>query len=141
MPEINFFAEEIDFTLPESRAIKDWITQVIADQGKSFEALNIIFTSDDYLHKINHQYLRHDNYTDIITFQYAESPVPIEGEIYISIDRVRENAAKYTTDFLNELHRVIVHGVLHLLGYKDHTELEKKEMRNYENHYLALRNH
>ena len=100
--------------------------------------INVIFCSDPYILKINLQYLSHDYYTDIITFDYSEKPV-VSGDLFISIDSVRENSVYYGTDFHEELHRVIVHGLLHLIGYDDHTEEDTKMMRSKENYYLDVR--
>ena len=102
-------------------------------------SLNYIFCTDEYLREINIQFLKHKTYTDIITFNYNPSKTEIEGEIYISIDRVRENADTYKTDFLTELNRVMIHGVLHLLGYNDKNKSEKRAMREKEDSYLSLR--
>jgi rRNA maturation RNase YbeY len=139
MPEINFFSEQSSFKLPKENESRTWIKQVISSLDKELQDLNFIFTTDEYLHNINKQYLQHDDFTDIITFDYSDIDDEIEGEIYISIDRVKENANKFQETFKDELHRVMVHGILHLSGYNDRTETEKEEMRNYENHYLALR--
>lgn len=139
MPEINFFTEEIDFYLPKPDAVKAWLIHVIEDERKVLQDLNFVFTSDNYLLNINLKYLKHNDYTDIITFDYSDIVDEIEGEIYISIDRIKENSKRFNESFINELHRVMVHGVLHLAGYNDQSDREKQEMRNYENHYLALR--
>lgn len=100
--------------------------------------INIIFCSDPYILNINLQYLSHDYFTDIITFDYSQKPV-ISGDLFISVDSVRENAAFYGTEFQEELHRVIVHGILHLIGYDDHTEPDIAQMRSKENYYLQMR--
>ena len=100
--------------------------------------INIIFCSDPYLLNINIQYLGHDYFTDIITFDYSEKPV-VSGDLFISIDSVRENSVFYGTEFQEELHRVIVHGLLHLIGYDDHSDEDIKTMRSKENYYLDLR--
>lgn len=101
--------------------------------------LNYIFCSDKYLLKINRDYLKHDDYTDVVTFDYSESTQEIEGEIYISIDRVRENADRYKQEFTNELSRVMIHGLLHLMGYGDKTEAEQTKMKEREDACLFLR--
>ncbi|MGZ3836667.1 MAG: rRNA maturation RNase YbeY, partial [Mucilaginibacter sp.] len=102
--------------------------------------LNYIFCSDQYLLQINQQYLDHDTYTDIVTFDNSDIAKVIVGDIFISIDRIRENAAKFNTGEVNELHRVIIHGALHLLGYTDKKADSKKTMTAKEDHYLSLRN-
>ena len=102
------------------------------------DALRYIFCSDKYLLEINRQYLNHDYYTDIITFNLSNHPEAVQGEIYISIDRVKDNARQFNASFTQELHRVIFHGALHLCGYKDKTAKEEKLMREKEDQYLAL---
>jgi rRNA maturation RNase YbeY len=109
---------------------------VVTTESKSLEEVNYIFCSDDYLLKINQDYLDHDYYTDIITFPYNYQP--IKSDIYISIDRVAENAVTEQVSFIHELHRVIVHGLLHMCGYDDHDSAYKLIMRQKEDHYLAL---
>ena len=100
--------------------------------------INIMFCSDNYILDVNMKYLQHDYFTDIITFDYCEGKV-LSGDLFISVDSVRENSIEFGTDFEEELHRVIVHGVLHLIGYDDHTEADKKLMRQKENYYLQMR--
>ena len=100
--------------------------------------INVIFCSDNYILDVNMKYLQHDYFTDIITFDYCEGKV-LSGDLFISVDSVRENSIEFGTDFEEELHRVIVHGVLHLIGYDDHTEEDKKVMRQKENYYLQMR--
>ena len=134
---IFFHTENLLFELNDTLKIQDWLTQIIEQEGQQLSLLNFIFCDDDYLHKINVEYLNHDTLTDIITFPLAELPT-IEGEIYISIPRVRENAAKFDTTFDNELHRVLAHGVLHLCGYLDKTDIEEKLMRQKEEEALML---
>jgi rRNA maturation RNase YbeY len=132
--EINYFFEEIkEF----NTGIKttDWISQTIINEGKTVGEINIIFCNDEYLLKINQEHLTHDYYTDIITFDYSENTL-ISGDLFISKDRVEENAEEYKVSFENELNRVIIHGILHLIGYNDKSELEIKEMRTKENYYL-----
>ncbi len=130
---ILFFYEEISLNLDESK-LNSWLRSVITEHQKELETLNYIFCSDEYLLDINRKYLNHDYYTDVIGFPYAQEH--IEGDIYISIDRVRENALALKTSFENELNRVIVHGLLHFLGYEDKTPETKEQMRQKENHYL-----
>lgn len=111
---------------------------VVSDYQKEIESINYIFTSDSQLVEINQEYLNHNTLTDIITFNQSSDPAFIESDIYISIDRVLENANAYNLPFTKELHRVMIHGILHLVGLNDKKQSEKKEMRKKENHYLAL---
>jgi probable rRNA maturation factor len=139
MSSIRFFEEKKGFKLKEKLKIKSWIKKIVASEKREIEDLNYIFVDDEGLYQINLEYLSHDDYTDIITFDLGEDiNGKIEGEIYISIDRVRENAAALAQEENRELKRVIAHGVLHLCGYKDKTKEEKKEMRNKENKSLDL---
>jgi probable rRNA maturation factor len=114
-----------------------WLSQVCKKEGKVLVELSIIFCSDDYLLEVNKEYLSHDYYTDIITFDYCEGD-RVSGDLFVSIDRVRDNANAYNVEFKHELFRVVVHGLLHLLGYKDKSEEEKFKMRELEDGYLAL---
>lgn len=139
MPSVNFFEEDIRFNLKNKNKVKEWIKATIASEGYKLKELNYIFCSDNYLLGINQQYLDHDTYTDIITFDNSEKKGIIEGDIFISIDRIRENAEKFATGEPNELHRVIIHGALHLLGYKDKSPKDKKLMTEKEDSYLAKR--
>jgi len=134
---IFFHSEQIAYELKATKKIQDWLTKIIEQEEQTLSLLNFIFCSDEYLHHINLEYLHHDTYTDIITFPFAELP-KIEGEIYISIDRVRDNAKKFETHFEDELLRVLAHGVLHLCGYPDKTAEEAKLMRQKEEEALAL---
>jgi rRNA maturation RNase YbeY len=136
---ITFHSEDVDFHLVNEKQIIKWLQNTIKNEGRTVSELSYIFCSDDYLHKMNLEYLNHDTYTDIITFDYTEGSV-VGGDIFISIDRVKENALKFKTEFVNELSRVIVHGVLHLVGYKDKTTKEKGLMRSKEDFYLTLLN-
>ena len=113
-----------------------WIKNVIEKEGKNAGEINIILTSDEGLVNINVEFLGRDYYTDIITFDYSEDNI-INGELYISVDRTKENAVKFEVDELRELLRVIIHGILHMIGYNDSTEDEKKEMRIAEEKYLS----
>jgi rRNA maturation RNase YbeY len=140
MPSINFFEEDISFKLKNKTAVKQWVKSTIEAEGYKLKELNYIFCSDEYLLKINQQYLDHDTYTDIVTFDNSEKDGIIEGDIFISIDRIRENAVKFSSGEINELHRVIIHGALHLLGYLDKTAEKKKIMTAKEDHYLSQRN-
>ncbi|MDH5366848.1 MAG: rRNA maturation RNase YbeY [Cyclobacteriaceae bacterium] len=136
---IQFFYEDTDsFSLTEPDKTKAWIANVIFNEGYSLTSINYIFCNDDYLHQINLEYLNHDTYTDVITFDGSEEEKSIEGEIYLSVERIRENALSNNTCFINELHRVMVHGVLHLIGFNDKTKEEEEEMRKQEEAYLEL---
>jgi len=135
---IHFQHEEgLDFVLKERAAITQWIKKVIKQEGKKCGELLYFFCSDKYLLRINRDFLKHNTYTDIVTFDYSEAEI-IAGEIYISIDRVKENAAIYKQPFNKELKRVLIHGVLHLCGYTDKTEALKKKMRQKEDDALSL---
>ena len=137
MADIYFHNEEINFVLPQKKKIRQWIINASKQEGKTPGAINVIFTSDSYLYGLNVKHLDHDTYTDIITFDYT-SDNEISGDIFISIDRVKENAKELMIPINNELHRVIIHGVLHLIGYKDKTPQQKKIMTAKEDYYLSL---
>jgi probable rRNA maturation factor len=134
----QFKNENLKFTLRNKTILKKWISATINKEKRKVGDITFIFCSDEYLLHINKQYLQHDTYTDIITFDYSEgdSAQPVSGDIFISIERVKENAEKFSTTFENELHRVIIHGVLHLLGYKDKTKVAKAQMTSKEDYYL-----
>ena len=129
------FNYETDFLIPNEETIAKWITNTIADEGFKLEEINYVFCDDEYLHKLNVEFLDHDTLTDVISFDYTVGKL-IQGDIFISVERVRENALEFNTAFENELNRVMVHGVLHYCGYKDKTELDKQLMRSKEDHYL-----
>lgn len=133
---ISFFSEDIAFEPQHTDQIIPWIEQTIEKYACNLSFINFIFCSDDYLHQLNVSYLDHDTLTDIITFPYSTAP-QIEGDIFISIERVRDNAATYKVSFEEELLRVIIHGVLHLCGFKDKTPAEKEEMDQKENEALG----
>ncbi len=130
---IHFFQEDIRFDLPNKNATKKWLKEIACEEGFTIHDLNYIFCSDEYLYQINLDYLDHDTYTDIITFDNSEKKEEIEGDIFISIERVRENSKTEKRDFHEEMIRVLSHGLLHLCGYKDKTEEESKNMRQKEN--------
>lgn len=132
MIEFNY---ETDFNLTNETLLKDWINDIAISEDFEIGEINYIFCDDAYLHKLNVEFLNHDTLTDIISFDNSLGKL-LNGDIFISVSRVKENAKDYKVSFDNELHRVMIHGVLHYMGYKDKTELEKKEMRNREN--LAL---
>lgn len=142
MPEslIEFITEDIEFTLINQNEITDWLNQIILKHGYQLENLTYVFCSDEYLHDMNLEYLNHDTYTDIITFDNADDAGVIESDIFISIDRVKENAQLLGTSFPDELHRVMVHGVLHLLGFDDKTPELKAQMQQEEDRSLKARN-
>jgi len=132
---IHFFVEDVDDIKISKAKIKIWIKDCINDWEMKVGDINYIFCSDEYLRNINIEYLKHDYFTDIITFNYNEKR-HISGDIYISTDRVNENANEFKVDYLHELRRVMVHGVLHLLGLNDETSEQKDTMVNTENKYL-----
>ena len=134
---VYFSSEETPFELANETEVAGWLQQVIEQEDSKLHLLNFIFCSDDYLHRLNVEYLDHDTLTDVITFPYAEPPL-VEGDIFISIDRVRENAREFGVSFEQELQRVMVHGVLHLCGYSDKSEEEEQLMRKKEDEALAL---
>jgi rRNA maturation RNase YbeY len=133
------FHYEIDFKIENEDKYRSWISDVIVGEGKTVGDINYIFCDDEYLHKINVEFLNHDTLTDIISFDYVLGNT-INGDVYISVERVRENAIHFEQDFQNELSRVMIHGVLHYLGLKDKTEEEKIEMRNRENDAISFLN-
>jgi len=138
MPAITFFTEDIKFTLKHKTIIRAWIKATIVAEGYKLSELNFILCSDEYLLRINQDYLQHDDYTDVITFDNSEELKMIVGDIFISIDRIKENAANFGSTALAELCRVIIHGTLHLLGYKDKTKAAKTLMTSKEDEYLSM---
>ncbi len=140
MASILFFSEKTRFKLTNPKKTASWVRSVVKKEGTALNSLNYIFCSDEYLREINSQYLGHKTYTDIVTFNYNPAEGEIEGEVYISVDRVRENAKTFKSNFQTELHRVIIHGVLHLIGFNDKTKREKTLMREKEDSYLSLLN-
>ena len=132
MISFNF---ENDFTLNNEEAISNWISRVIALEGCKLGDINYIFCDDKYLHKINLDFLDHDTLTDIISFDYSVGK-ELHGDIFISVERVMDNAKDFKVKFIEELYRVIVHGVLHYCGYKDKSEEDSRVMREKENYYL-----
>jgi rRNA maturation RNase YbeY len=139
MASINFFSEKLRFKLGHPKKTASWIKLVAKEEEAPIKSLNYIFCNDDYLGEINMRFLKHNTYTDIVTFNYGLPTEPLEGDIFISIDRVKENASKFNVDFDIELHRVIIHGVLHMIGYNDKSKTEKLAMRKKEDTYLSLR--
>jgi probable rRNA maturation factor len=136
---VFFFEEDIQFKPKNKTLLRDWIKRTVAAEGYSLKELNYIFCSDEYLIGINRQYLNHDTYTDIITFDNSETEGIVVGDIFISVDRIRENALKFSGNETDELHRVMIHGVLHLLGYTDKTKNDKNMMTLKENVYISSR--
>jgi probable rRNA maturation factor len=139
MPAIQFFEEDITYKLKNKTLVRQWLTDTIIAEGYKLKELTYVFCSDAYLLQINQQYLDHDTYTDIITFDNSEEDGIIVGDIFISIERIRENALKFEVPESTELHRVMVHGALHLLGYKDKGDAHKKKMTQKEDFYLSKR--
>jgi probable rRNA maturation factor len=133
-----FTYHKVKFKLDKTAGIKKWIETIAKTEKKTVGGINYVFVNDDELLKLNKQYLKHNSYTDIITFDYTEGK-EISGDIFISVDRVKENAKKFKAKFDDELHRVMIHGVLHLCGYKDKTPKDSKEMRKKEDFSLSKR--
>lgn len=133
---INFTNHQIDFTLNNANQHIAWLIHAISEEGYNLQRVDFIFCADTYLLEINRSYLGHDYFTDIITFPFEENP--ILGEIYISIDRVKENADSFDIPFEEELRRVMIHGILHLCGYDDHEEPDIEEIRDKEDKYIHL---
>jgi len=135
---ISYYYEDTKFVFKGKQRNNRWLRLVAESEIRRMGDISIIFCSDNYILDINMKYLQHDYFTDIITFDYCEGE-KISGDLFISIDSVRENAAFYGTEFEDELNRVMVHGVLHLIGYDDHTQKDIKMMRSKEDYYLSLR--
>ena len=135
--KINFHYDIVKFRLRESNAVKKIMARIISDAGMRAGSIEVIFTSDKKVYEINNEFLGHDYYTDIITFNYNTGKT-INGEIYISADRVKKNAGTYKSVMKEEIRRVIFHGVLHLCGYDDRTKEQQRRMREMEDLYLAL---
>ncbi|HXH19480.1 MAG TPA: rRNA maturation RNase YbeY [Chitinophagales bacterium] len=144
---IYFHTEDVSFRLKNAARVKRWIQRVIQSEKKKPGSLNFIFCSDDYLLSLNRKYLKHDYYTDVLSFDFSNDERTVSGDVYISIDRVLENSAKFAKRKKsaslqaneNELHRVMIHGVLHLLGYDDTTVSARKKMRQKEESCLMMR--
>ncbi|WP_088324186.1 rRNA maturation RNase YbeY [Polaribacter tangerinus] len=134
------FNYETDFSIDKSDVLQAWISRVIDNHGFEQGEINYIFCDDDYLHKLNVQFLNHDTLTDIISFDNCLGNL-INGDIYISVDRVADNATTYNVSFDNELHRVMIHGVLHYCGFKDKTTKEQEQMTIEENAALSILNY
>jgi len=134
--ELTFHSEEINFELENASKVEAWLKKVIKSENWILASVSYIFCSDAYLYKMNVEHLQHDTYTDVITFQYNEEFV--EGDIFISVERTNDNAKSFGVTSSQELHRVMVHGLLHLMGYKDKAPADKKLMTEKENEYLEL---
>lgn len=135
---VSYYTQDTNFNFKGRLLNNRWLKMVAESELKRLGDISIIFCSDNYILDVNMKYLQHDYFTDIITFDYCEGD-RLSGDLFISVDSVRENASFYGTEFENELNRVIVHGLLHLIGYDDHTEEDQKTMRAKENYYLQLR--
>lgn len=135
---VSYYFEDTDFVFKGKALNNRWLKLVAESEIRRLGNISIIFCSDNYILDINQRFLSHDYFTDIITFDYCEAD-KLSGDLFISVDSVRENALEYKTEFADELNRVIVHGLLHLIGYDDHTEEEVSVMRSKENYYLSLR--
>ena len=135
---ISYYTQDTDFVFKGKQFNNKWLRMVAESEIKRIGDISIIFCSDNYILDVNMKYLQHDYFTDIITFDYCEGD-RLSGDLFISIDSVRENAKFYNTEFNEELNRVMVHGILHLIGYDDHTQKDQKLMRTKENYYLSLR--
>lgn len=134
---VRFFTEDTKFVIKNRLLIRKWLKMVAGSEMKKLGDINIIFCSDNYILDVNMKYLQHDYFTDIITFDYCEGDF-LSGDLFISIDSVKENSIFYNTEFLNELNRVMVHGVLHLIGYDDHCDEDIAMMRSKEDYYLNV---
>jgi len=137
MGTITFNNNGISPSLKQKPLLKLLLASVFNEEGVDFKSVAYIFCTDAFLLKLNQQYLNHSTLTDVITFTLSETSLPIVSEIYISVERVRENSKELETDFTEELHRVMIHGVLHLCGYSDHSDELKAQMRKKEDYYLA----
>ena len=134
---IRFFSQNIQFSLTKKSAVKKLIFALFRKEKKKTGEINFIFCNDKFLYSLNKKFLKHNTLTDIITFQYPSKT--LSSEIFISIPRVKDNSEKFRVSFEKELRRVMIHGVLHLCGYKDKTAKQKKEIRKKENYYLCLK--
>ncbi len=132
---VKFFSEDISYNFKNKKQTISWIHNSISEEKRITGDINIIFTSDKYLLGINKQYLNHNYFTDIVTFNYCEKDI-INGDIFISVETVKNNSARFDVNFIAELKRVIIHGILHLVGYDDQNDEEKAIMREKENYYL-----
>lgn len=137
MGTISFNNHGVSTVLKGKLLLKTFLSSIFAEEGLNFKSVSYVFCTDDFLLKLNQQYLKHDTLTDILTFTLSGTSLPIVSEIYISIERVKENAQTLNVNYEDELHRVMIHGILHLCGYEDHSPKEKSEMRSKEDYYLS----
>ena len=133
---ITFHTEDCDYKIKRRRDISSWIRSAAQEEGYKTGDIAVVLCSDEHILKINNEYLQHNYYTDIITFDYSENGT-ISGDLIISIDTVKSNAVTFGAEFIDELHRVIIHGIMHLCGYKDKSDADAKTMRTKENYYLS----
>lgn len=140
MPEIaiEFFSEDVEFEVKNEAQLKEWLFDIISKNSFELESLNFILCSDEYLHQMNLEYLQHDTLTDVITFDNSDVEGVIEGDVFISIERVKENASTFQKTTEQELHRVMVHGLLHLLGHEDKSDEKQTQMRLTEDACLKM---
>jgi probable rRNA maturation factor len=136
--DIFFFSEQVSYVIRNKIRLRKWISKTIEQEGQVSGDINFILCNDEIVTELNLKYLKHNTLTDVLTFQFEDERGLLSGDIYISIARVKENAKKYNQHLEDELHRVIIHSVLHLIGYKDSSARDKVEMRDKENFYLAL---
>ena len=134
---ISFQVQDVELILKQKNKIRSWIVEAIKNEGKKIGDITYIFCSDEYLLGMNQQYLQHDDYTDVITFDYTEKE-RVSGDIFISVERILDNSTQLNTAIEDELHRVMIHGVMHLCGYKDKKPRERANMTKKENQYLEL---
>ncbi|MEO6836936.1 MAG: rRNA maturation RNase YbeY [Ginsengibacter sp.] len=137
MGTILFNNHGVSIVLKDKLLLKTFLSTIFAEEGFAFKSVSYVFCTDEFLLKLNQQYLKHDTLTDILTFTLSGTSLPIVSEIYISIERVKENAKDLIVSFEDELHRVMIHGILHLCGYEDHSPKEKSKMRSKEDYYLS----
>jgi len=137
--KIHFFHEGIDYQLKNKAVLRQWIDMVVTMENEEYHDVNIILCSDEFLNQLSLTYLSQDHLTDVMTFDFSEGDQVVSGDIYISLPRVRENAKKYKSFLKDEIHRVIVHGILHLSGYNDKRPRDRHRMTEKENLYLSLR--
>lgn len=135
---INFFNEDVKYVLKGKKNIRLWLLSAMEEEKRRCGEVNIIFCTDEYLHKINVAYLDHDTYTDIITFDMSEEPSTISGDIFISLERAKDNSTRYHVPLYSEISRLMIHGILHLAGYGDTSQDEKEVMTLKEDYYLSL---
>jgi rRNA maturation RNase YbeY len=136
---IHFFLEGISYQLRNKAGLRQWIDMIITTENEEYHDVNIILCSDEFLNQLSLTYLSRDHFTDVMTFDFSETDQVASGDIYISLPRVRDNARKYGISLKDEIHRVMVHGILHLLGYDDKRSRDRQRMTEKENLYLSLR--